>query len=31
MKHPSLDQYSKTLPTVMPSVDDTLRTITPWK
>ena len=27
----SLSEYCKTLPTVMPSVDDTLRTIASWK
>ena len=27
----SLGQYSKTLPSVMPSVDDTLRIISSWK
>ena len=27
----SLGQYSKTLPTVMPSVEDILRTIASWK
>ena len=27
----AIGQYSKTLPTIMPSVEDTLHTITPWR